>query len=71
MTATIVGASPEVIEHHAKLHARGCLFGKASIVPCGCGLSHAINCSQCGGVVFYAVAPRSWCEHIAGAVGRG
>jgi hypothetical protein len=65
------GASVEVITYHAKLHAKQCLFGKASILACPCGTTHAITCSQCGEAVFVAAMPGTWCAHIDVAVWRG
>jgi hypothetical protein len=58
-----VGASAEVLRHHAKRHERRCPSARANIGPCPCGPTHVIACDRCGAAVFVAVAPGTWCMH--------
>jgi hypothetical protein len=54
----VIPASPEVLEHHARLHERRCPGpDRARITVCPCGRAHLIGCRACGEVVFVALAP--------------
>ena len=56
-----VGASPEVLRHHAAQHP--CRDAETFEVLCPCGSCVAICCAECRDPVFLAVLPGSWCEH--------
>lgn len=57
-----IGASEEVIRHHASEHP--CPPGvPADERVCPCGSTVAICCGRCEEPVFVAVQPGSWCEH--------
>lgn len=59
----VIGASPEVIEHHADLHP--CVDAKAVEVACPCGNTVAIFCDECREPVFLALQPdREPCIHF-------
>jgi hypothetical protein len=65
--ASEVGASREVIEHHARQHPCGEHVG-ARHVWCSCGTTVALVCDACQQPVFMATRPGSWCPHAAGLV---
>lgn len=51
-------ASPEVLEHHARLHRERCPGPDDVVISvCPCGRSHLIGCRTCGEAVFLALAP--------------
>jgi hypothetical protein len=62
-----IGASAEVIEHHARLHP--CGPQEAISVVCPCGTTHAICCMKCREPVFGAVMPGTWCRHAVDLIG--
>lgn len=51
----LVGASEEVIAHHAAAHP--CADASVAHVLCPCGRCVALVCRQCEQAVFVAVAP--------------
>lgn len=60
-----VGASPEVLSHHADQHP--CPLDAAPVVRiCPCGSTHALCCPHCERIVF-ACARRGtpMCDHLA------
>jgi hypothetical protein len=60
------GVSPEVLRHHARVHAARC--GNADN---GCEIRelcanvHGVVCAGCGELVFFFVRPGTWCAHAA------
>lgn len=67
MTA-IVGASPEVIEHHIGLHP--CHSTETRIAICPCGRALAIICDECDEPMFGVAGPGdAACEHLAELLG--
>jgi len=59
-----VGASPEVIEHHARRHTAECGRSDGYEWLCDCGTTVVIVCG-CGNPQFVAVSPGTWCPHAA------
>jgi hypothetical protein len=61
----MIGASPEVLEHHDRIHRRQCLSDlPPQIFNCPCGVCTVIICGRCDEPVFVAVRPGSEvCEH--------
>lgn len=66
--APLVGASEEVIRHHADQHACGDV-GHVQIRSCPCGRSRALCCPSCGEPVFVASLPGLPCQHLAEVLG--
>lgn len=62
-----VGASPEVIRHHAAQHQKmcGCVGGYVHICPCG--RAHLLRCDR-DLPVFVAVMPGTMCQHAVAAM---
>jgi len=62
-----LGASLEVIEHHARRHAdAGCRAVGAAEQVCPCGTTVVLVCG-CGSPQFVAVSPGTWCPHAESA----
>jgi hypothetical protein len=57
----IVGASHEVLSHHAAQHP--CEDHGSTVLNCPCGSTAAILCDACGLPLFLSVEPGTWCEH--------
>lgn len=64
-----LGASEEVLRHHAEQH--GCPEDDSPPreVMCPCGTTVAIVCASCGDPVFICVKPGTWCQHATAASG--
>jgi hypothetical protein len=56
----MVGASPEVIAHHARRHGCGAVLDG---IFCPCGDALAFVCPACDRAVFLAVKAGTWCPH--------
>jgi hypothetical protein len=56
-----IGASLEVIEHHAAQHP--CGRHRAVEVWCPCRTTLALVCRRHGEAVFGVVVPGTWCRH--------
>lgn len=64
----IVGASREIIAHHAAQHACPDV-GPCRVRACPCGRALAIHCAWCELPVFVVAAPGvPYCEHLREAV---
>jgi hypothetical protein len=62
---TVVGASREVIEHAARIHAKQCLSRGVHTTMYPCGHTVAICCGTCHRPVYWAMKPGTpWpCPH--------
>jgi hypothetical protein len=66
--APLVGASEEVIAHHAQQHA--CDPGAdCEAVMCPCGKSAALVCTACHQPVFVALSGAVMCQHARELIG--
>jgi hypothetical protein len=62
---TAIGASREVIEHHARLHDRTCPNGDAVVLMCEHRRTVVFVCTECLQTVFGVFAPGDPCHHAA------
>lgn len=68
MSSTFVGASLEVLEHHATQHP--CPPAEPRLAICPCGRSLALVCPTCDEPVFGVAAPGEACEHLLELLGQ-
>lgn len=61
----MIGASEEVLRHHAVEHGRRCPSSRPVEMRCEHGSTILIACSRCREQVYLVVAPDTCCSHAA------
>ncbi len=65
---TVIGASREILNHHAALHWRACPASASTplhYMVCPCFTTMVMACGACHDALFITTAPRTWCHHAA------
>lgn len=65
MRAPSAPASVELVQHHAREHARGHGVDEVGLhdYVCPCGQTIALICAECRQPVFLATRTPEWCAH--------